>query len=90
MSRHNGIYTLLGFRFCGWEKLKNMFVVELEKGVWIAPWIGDPGRTLKIENAKQYKQLNHAIYGLKMARKYRPFLKAKVRHIEDSAKANEA
>jgi acyl carrier protein len=58
-----------------------MFVVELEKGVWVAPWIGDPGRTLKIENAKRFKRRNHARYGLKMARKYRPFLKAKIKHI---------
>jgi len=58
-----------------------MYIVELEKGVWIAPWEGDPGRTLEIENAKQYKQRNWAKRGLKMAREYRPFKKAKIRNI---------
>ncbi len=26
-----------------------------DDGWWIADWDGDPGRTLKIENAKRYK-----------------------------------
>ena len=33
-----------------------MFVIKFEnQDCWIAPWEGDPGRTLKMENAKQYK-----------------------------------
>ncbi|MGD9697527.1 hypothetical protein [Acinetobacter sp.] len=31
------------------------FVIEFEKGVYYAGWEGDPGRTLKIENAKMFK-----------------------------------
>jgi len=64
-----------------------MYVVELEKGVWIAPWQGDPGRTLKIENAKKYQKHNWAKYGLKIAREYRPFIKAKIKIIDESALA---
>jgi hypothetical protein len=60
-----------------------MYVVELEKGVWIAPWNGDPGRTLKIENAKKFKRKNWAKHGLKMARQYRPFTKAKIQPINE-------
>ena len=60
-----------------------MYVVELQKGVWIAPWNGDPGRTLKLENAQKYKRKNRAKHGLRMARQYRPFLKAKIKCIED-------
>lgn len=66
-----------------------MYIVELEKGVWLAPWQGDPGRTLKIENAKQYKRENWARYGLKMARKYRPFAKAKIKRVDECVLANE-
>ena len=55
-----------------------MYIVELEKGVWLAEGNGDPPRTLKKENAKQFKQKNWAKRGLKIARKYRPFLKAKI------------
>ena len=34
------------------------FVVEFKNGnqsFWLADWQGDPGRTLKIENAKKFK-----------------------------------
>ena len=55
-----------------------MYVLELSKGVWFADGEGDPARTLKIENAKKYKQRNWAKHGLKCARKYRPFLRAKI------------
>jgi len=56
-----------------------MYIVELEENVWLAPWQGDPGRTLKIENAKQYQYKKNAEYELEMARKYRPFLNAKIK-----------
>ena len=62
------------------DTLENeQFIIELEKGVWLAPWQGDPGRTLNIKNAKQYKRKNMARHGLKMARKYRPFANAKIK-----------
>ena len=27
------------------------YIIELEKGVWVAPWDGDPGRTIVRKNA---------------------------------------
>jgi len=36
------------------------FIVELEKGVWIAQWIGDPGRTLSIKYAEKFKTKRQA------------------------------
>ena len=29
-----------------------MYIVKIEKGVWLADWFGDPGRTLVLNNAK--------------------------------------
>ena len=55
-----------------------MYLVELEKGVFIADWEGDPGRTLKIENAQKFDEKSEADYKLTQARKYRPFLKARI------------
>lgn len=31
------------------------YIIEFEKGVYYAGWEGDPGRTLKIENAMTFK-----------------------------------
>ena len=61
-----------------------MYIVELEKGVWLTEGIGDPPRTLVIETAKRFTRKNHAKYGLRIARKYRPFLKAKISKITNS------
>lgn len=55
-----------------------MYIVELHEGVWIATWDGDPGRTLKKENAKQYGNFKQAEMELFWARKYRPFKEAKI------------
>lgn len=57
------------------------YIVELEKGVWLSVGEGDPARTLKIENAKQFKRKGWAKRGLKFARDYRPFVKAKIRTV---------
>jgi hypothetical protein len=32
-----------------------MFVVEIQPGCWIAPWRGDPGRTLVFTSSKRFK-----------------------------------
>ena len=53
-----------------------MYIVELDKNVWLAAWSGDPGRTLCLENVKTYKTLRGAKIALGMARKYRPFKNA--------------
>lgn len=57
-------------------------IVELEPGVWMAPIEGDPGRTLVKENARIFKSENFALLGLKLARKYRPFVNACVERVE--------
>lgn len=31
------------------------YVIQLEPGVWVAPWDGDPGRTLVKENAYRFR-----------------------------------
>lgn len=46
-----------------------MYIVELEEGVWIAPWEGDPGRTLVKDNAKLFKTETGASRALTAARK---------------------
>lgn len=55
-----------------------MYVLELEKGVWFTSGEGDPSRTLKIENAKKFNKKGWAKWSLKIARTYRPFLKARI------------
>lgn len=54
------------------------YIVELHEGCWVAPWSGDPGRTLKIHNARRYAHRSSAKAALTRARKYRPFLEARV------------
>jgi hypothetical protein len=46
-----------------------MFIVEIEKGVWLAPWDGDPGRTLVKDSAKEFKTERAADGALSAARK---------------------
>ena len=60
-----------------------MYIVELEKGVWIANWEGDPGRTLKKENESIFQSKAGANRNLKDARKYIHFENAKIKHIDD-------
>lgn len=55
-----------------------MNIVELENGVWLAPWDGDPGRTLRIENAKTFASFKDAEDALKMAREWRQFVEARI------------
>lgn len=54
------------------------YIVELEKNVWIAHWEADPGRTIKIENAKKFDSKKSAQKARTEARKYRDFLNAKI------------
>lgn len=58
-----------------------MWIVELEEGCWFAPWIGDPGRTLVRESAKQYRSEESARRALAQAKRlfrFRDFSRAKV------------
>jgi hypothetical protein len=56
------------------------FIVELEKGVWISNYSGDPGRTLVKESAKEFSSNVLANNALDKARQFpgRKFLNAKV------------
>lgn len=49
------------------------FIIELQPGCWIAAMEGDPGRTLKRQNAKVFKSLSRAVNALANARQYRHF-----------------
>ena len=51
-----------------------MYIVELERYVWLAPWPGDPGRTLVKKNAKQFNSKKQAKRALTKALKCRNFL----------------
>lgn len=48
-------------------------IVELENGVWLAPWEGDPARTIQIENAKIFKNSTHAKKAINKVLEYSKF-----------------
>jgi hypothetical protein len=62
------------------EVSKREWIVELEAGVWIAPWGGDPGRTTVESSAKRFKDQAAAYIALANARLWRgrPFAGARV------------
>ena len=64
-----------------------MPIVELEKGVYLAPWEGDPGRTLDIRTAKKFKTRKDAEFALMGARNWRPFCNATIRPTPRAADA---
>ncbi len=59
-----------------------MWIIELEEGVWIAPWDGDPGRTLVQNNAQRFPSERGARQALRYARQYRPFVNAVARLVK--------
>ncbi len=67
-----------------------MFIVELEKGVYLAPWYGDPGRTLVRERAREYPTRNLAGKGIDFARKFREFDEARVIPFNNTQHTHEA
>ena len=50
-----------------------MWIVELDKTCWLAPWAGDPGRTLVRDSARKYKSEVAAERSLARAKKAYPF-----------------
>ena len=67
--------------------MKYIIVLEIGKSngtgwVFIAPWPGDPGRSIMHENAKRYDSIRSATYGLAHARKYNDFSEAKIIEVE--------
>ena len=59
-----------------------MYIVQLRKGVWLTKWKDTPKETTEINKAQQFKYKNWARHGLKMARKYKSYPKAKVKFYE--------
>ena len=55
-----------------------MYIVELEPGVWLAPWGGDPGRTVLRCSARNFKREHLACNALERARRFRKFENARV------------
>ena len=61
-------------------QVKSKYVVQLEEGVFIAAWSGDPGRTVDLNNAQLFDKKAYAEAALLVARGYRPFKEAKILH----------
>jgi hypothetical protein len=55
-----------------------MFIVQLEIDAYLTNWSGDPGRTVQIKNAREYKTERGAKIALAKARRFRKFENAKV------------
>lgn len=60
-----------------------MFVVELEKKVYLSDIEGDPGRSTLIKYASIFMSKKEAEKALKSSRKYRQFKKAKIISIHE-------
>jgi hypothetical protein len=58
-----------------------MYIVELEENVWLADWEGDPGRTIKIDNAKKFGSRKKANKALGEALFYRKFPLAEIKAV---------
>lgn len=58
-----------------------MWIVEIDEGCWLAPWDGDPGRTLVKESAQRFTSEHGARTALGIAIKKYAF-----RGIEHTAK----
>ena len=64
-----------------------MYIIEFEKGVYSTKGVGDPARTLKIENARRFSNnvyaktiLTNILQEIKLFRK---FPNAKIRWIDE-------
>lgn len=53
------------------------WLAKLSEGCWLAPWEGDPGRTIVEDNAQRYKTEGAAKAALTRARKRHTFRKIK-------------
>ncbi len=49
------------------------FIVELDKESWLAPWPGDPGRTLVRSSATRYQSEHAAYCALEREKRKNPF-----------------
>ena len=57
------------------------YVVEIQKGCWLAIGTGDPSRTMKLQNAKVFNRESDAKRDLTKARKYRKLPDAVIKPI---------
>lgn len=60
----------------------SLYLVELHPDCWIAKTDGDPGRTIVEANAQRFKTAAAARGALTRARKYRPFLAARIVEVD--------
>ena len=58
------------------------YIVQLEPGVWLAPWRGDPGRTLVQSSALTFPTRAGAALAIQCARDFRPLLTAKIVEVQ--------
>ena len=56
-------------------------VVELESGVYLAPWKGDPGRTLDITQARTFTSSKEARKAIAWARRFHDFTEARITYV---------
>ena len=61
-----------------------MYIVKLEEKCWLAPWDGDPGRTVVEKNAENFGSEESAKHALKEAQKFRPFKFAEVHEVKQN------
>lgn len=60
------------------------YIVELEKGCFLAPWKGDPGRTLVRESAKLFNTRLGALRAANKARILRGFRNMSIQEVKSS------
>lgn len=60
------------------REVSESWIVELEPGVWLAEWSGDPGRTTQREYAKEYSSEAAAINARARARRLRKLPNARL------------
>lgn len=69
--------------------MKKNWIVVLEDGVYLAPWGGDPGRTLNRKLALKYSAKQDAELALSLARQYRPFKNARIERVSEPKVINQ-
>lgn len=63
-----------------------LYIVKLEDGVWLAPWDGDPGRTLNEKSAKKFTTQAAAHKAIAKALRFREFKSPTVQMYNDGIK----
>lgn len=59
------------------------YIVQLEKGIWVAEWEGDPGRTHNKKSAAEFISKSDAEFALRKAREYRDYKDATVIEVNE-------